>query len=399
MAKVGIAGERRGEPAAVVEEVDRGRASPEAGAPQGGDDDARAVALALPESTEPRRSRTKVALWLAAAIVVMLVAGLVGTAAYIQGRIEAGIERIDDPFASLTDRPDNGSGTDSSDRAGPAPSAAVNILVLGSDSRISAGDPTQWSYGAQRTDAIMVLQVSGDRQHAYVMSIPRDSWVDIPGHGTHKLNAAYSFGGPPLMIQTVEALTGIHIDHFAIADFESFSELTDELGGVEITMPNGMDNAGVALPPGTHTLDGEGSLAYARQRYGVPGGDFGRVQRQQNWMRSILQAAYRRDVLTDPVALVGLLETVARTVAVDEGFTIGEMRNLVLSMRSVRPEDLTFMTAPYTGTGRSPDGAQSIVLLDAARLDALCRAFAADSVASYLEVNPGAVVTLGADVP
>ncbi|KAE8765280.1 LytR family transcriptional regulator [Georgenia thermotolerans] len=337
---------------------------------------------------QQRRRRARRALLIVVGIVVVLVAGLAGVAAYLQARIDASIERIDDPFAPLTNRPDRvASG------AGP-----VNILVLGSDSRISAGEPSQWAAGAQRTDTMMVVQISGDREHAYVMSIPRDSWVEIPGHGQNKINAAYSFGGPSLMIQTVENLTGIRIDHFAIADFESFAALTDELGGVEITMPNGLDNTGVALPPGTHTLDGEQALAYARQRHGVPGGDLGRVQRQQNWMRSILQAVYRADRLADPVGLTRLLQTVGQTVAVDEGFTMGKMRNLAVSMRDIRPNDLVFMTAPNLGTGRSPDGAQSIVLLDEGRFGALCNALAADSVANYLEVNPGAVVTLGDDV-
>ncbi|MFH5824249.1 LCP family protein [Georgenia sp. AZ-5] len=341
----------------------------------------------------PKRSRgTRTALVVTLGIVLLLVAGVAGAALFVQSRINAGIERIDDPFAGLTDRP-----------AHPEPTAAgdeqpVNILILGSDSRISAGDPSQWQAGAQRTDAIMIAQVSGDRQNAFVMSIPRDSWVDVPGHGMNKINAAFSFGGPTLMIQTVEQLTGIPIDHFAIADFESFATLTDELGGVEITLPNGMDSGGVVLEPGTHLLDGEQALAYARQRYDVPGGDFGRVQRQQNWIRGIMQAAFREDVLTDPGRLMSFLQSVTRTVAVDDGFTIGDMTSLALSMRDIRPPDVTFMTAPNAGTGRSPDGAQSIVLLDDARFGALSNAFAADNVANYLEVNPGAVATLGEDV-
>ncbi|WP_205739732.1 LCP family protein [Georgenia sp. SYP-B2076] len=326
-----------------------------------------------------------------------LLAALVGAAAVLQAVISGGMERINDPFADLAERPANHVALAPPGGDAAAPAAPVTILLLGSDSRISAGDPARWEAGAQRTDAIMLVQVAGNRRSAAVMSIPRDSWVDVPGHGENKINAAYSFGGPTLMIQTVEQLTGIRIDHFAIADFESFATLTDELGGVEIPLPEGMSSGGVDLAPGMHTLDGAQALAYARQRYGLPGGDFDRVQHQQTWMRSMMKAAYRREVLTDPVALMRLLQTVSKGVAVDEGFTIGAMRDLAISMRDVRPGDLAFLTAPYMGTGRSPDGTQSIVLLDAPAFAELCQAFAADDVAGYLAAHPGAVKTLGGD--
>src|SRR5699024_10937807 len=94
----------------------------------------------------------------------------------------------------------------------------VNVLVLGTDCRISAGDPSQWQAGAQRTDAMMLVQLSADREAVTVMSIPRDSWVEISGHGYNKVNAAFSFGGPALTVATVENLTGVLIDHFAVAD-------------------------------------------------------------------------------------------------------------------------------------------------------------------------------------
>lgn len=323
-----------------------------------------------------RLSRRGQGLLIALLSVAVVIAGTLGVLGLIQHRITTQLDYIDDPFASLTDRP-----TATEPAAGTA--APMNILVLGSDSRISAGDPSDWEYGAQRTDAIMLVHISGDRESVQVMSIPRDSWVSIPGYGEAKINAAYSFGGPSLMIETIENLTGVRIDHFAIADFESFAALTDELGGVEITLPDGMDSRGVTLSPGTHTLDGEQALVYVRERYGLLRGDFDRVQRQQNWMRAIMKAAFADDVLTNPMKLTSFLETAAGAMSVDEGFGVSEMRDLALSMRDVRPGDLTFLTVPFSGTGTSDDG-QSIVILDRGGLDGLMSAVADDTSDDYV---------------
>lgn len=354
-------------------------------------------------SVEERSSSRKV-LVATLGILAFLVIAVFAGVGYVQGRLNEGIDRIEDPFAALTDRPtrdsdDGGVESDAGESEAPDNRAEpVNVLFLGSDSRISAGDPTQWEYGAQRTDAIMLAQLSGNRKNATVMSIPRDSWVDVPGHGMNKINAAFSYGGPTLMIQTVEQLTGVRIDHFAVADFESFAALTDELGGVEITLTRTLDVAGEQLGPGTHVLNGEEALTYARERYTLPGGDFSRVQRQQNWMRAILRAAFNRDVLTNPGRLMSFLETVTESLAVDENFTIGEMRDLAISARDLRPENVAFITAPYTGTGWSPDGRQSIVLLDEQTFSEVSHAFAEDTIATYLSANPGRVTRLGGDV-
>jgi len=330
------------------------------------------------------------------ALVMLLVvagAGVVGIG-YLQARLNAGIERLGDPFAALPERPVSTPRTVD----GSAVPPPVNILVLGSDSRISAGDPTRWAAGAQRTDAIMLAQVSGDRKSVTVMSIPRDSWVPIPGHGTAKINAAFSLGGPALMIETVEQLTGVRIDHFAVADFESFADLTDELGGVEITLAQPLLADGTTLQPGTHVLDGEQALAYVRERYNVAGGDFGRVQRQQNWMRAIMGAAFDREVLTNPTRLMSTLETLTGSLALDDELTISKMRDLAIGARDVRSDTVRFVTAPYVGTGWSPDGRQSIVLLDEPRLKEVSAAFAEDRIGEYLREHPDTAPALGDDV-
>ncbi|WP_136193455.1 MULTISPECIES: LCP family protein [Actinomyces] len=323
------------------------------------------------------------------AVVLVLVVGTAAGGLWLRSRLAGNIETIGDPFAAI----------DSSDRAPEqdAEDPATNILVLGSDSRISAGDPSQWEAGAQRTDAIMLVQVSGDREDVSVMSIPRDSWVDIPGYGENKINAAFSYGGPSLTIQTVEQLTGVRIDHFVVADFESFSEITDAIGGVTINLKTPQTLAGTEFATGAQLLNGEQALAYARERKSLPGGDFDRVNRQQAWMRAMVGAVLNNGILSNPGKLYSFLITVTETLAVDDGFTIDEMQSLAMALRGIHSTDINFMTVPTAGTGTSADG-QSIVLLDAEADAPLFKAFQEDSVEEFLEENPDAVTLLPATV-
>jgi LCP family protein required for cell wall assembly len=343
------------------------------------------------EDAPHRRARRRRGRWalLAAGVVVLLVAGVAIAGLVAQSRIQSRLSYITDPFAGIEDRPTT------EEPAGP--SGPLDILVLGSDSRISAGDPDQWEFGAQRTDAIMLVHIPADRGSMQIMSIPRDSWVDVPGWGMYKINAAFSFGGPSLMIQTVEQLTGVRIDHFVVADFESFAELTDELGGVEITLTEPMNTRGVDLDAGPQRMTGEQALVYVRERYSLPRGDFDRVQRQQNWLRAIMRSAFDRDVLTNPVRLTSFLETAAGAVAVDEGFSVSDMRGLALSMRDIRPGDVSFVTVPISGTGTSDDG-QSIVLLDQEPFDDLMAVVAADDDVSAYLADDEDVDRLGSEV-
>jgi LCP family protein required for cell wall assembly len=334
--------------------------------------DAPAAVGAEARHTRRRRRKGFVAAVVAGALLLVVVGG--GAAFFVvRAALDANIERIDDPFAAL----------DPETRPAPAPAkgttAPVNILVLGSDSRISAGDPSAWEFGAQRTDAIMLVHLSADRQSASAISIPRDSWVPIRGYGEAKINAAYSYGGPTLMIQTVEDLTGVRIDHFAVTDFESFTALTDTLGGVEITVPDGVGGSV------QQAMTGAEALEFTRERYALANGDFGRVQRQQAWMRAIAMKV--TEDRTDLVKMTRFLDAVTSSVTVDESLTIDKMQDMVLGARQISTNDIAFLTAPYSGTGRSADG-QSIVLLDRAAFDPLMRAVAQDGLPAYLAEHP-----------
>ena len=332
----------------------------------------------------------RIALLSVLAIFLVLTLATGGLALWVRHSIASGIEFIADPFAGIPAR-----APQQKVAAGEEP--AVNILVLGTDSRTSASDPSQWKEGAQRTDAIMIVQVSGDRKTVSVMSIPRDSWVEIPGHGQGKINAAYSYGGPSLTIHTVENLTGIHIDHFAVANFESFVALTDEIGGVRVNLKTPQTLAGKELGAGAQVLNGQQALAYTRERSSLPNGDFDRVKRQQTWMRSIVSRVLTNGTMSSPTALYSFLKTASRTVAVDESFTLNQMQSLALETRHLHSNDIAFMTVPTAGTGTSADG-QSIVTLDADADAPLFKAFAEDRVSAYLTEHPDAVELLPATV-
>lgn len=320
-------------------------------------------------------------MWISiATALAVVVTGTGATALIIRHNINAKINHVEVAFPVLPDLPDLPSpSVEPSEDAPPEP---INFLVLGSDSRASGGDPTDWQLGGQRSDVMMLVQISGDRQSVNVMSIPRDSWVPIEGHGDAKINAAFSYGGAELAISTMQNLTGVTIDHFMILDFISFEKLTDELGGVTI-----------ATSAGDRQMNGQEALAFVRNRHSLPRGDFDRVRRQQAWIKSIMAAVFDKDVLKSPAKVASLINIVLDYSAVDQGIDFDYMAGLALEVKDLRPAGVQFLTAPYTGTGRSPDG-QSIVVLDHSKLDPLMEAWANDGVAAYIAAHPDAVPKL-----
>ncbi len=227
---------------------------------------------------------------------------------------------------------------------------------------------------------IMLLHVTDDREHVYGVSIPRDTWVAIPGHGRHKINAAYSFGGPRLLVQTVESVTGVHIDHLAAIDWGGFRQLTDTLGGVDVYIPRTVHDSARkrTWEKGFHHLNGKAALDYVGQRYGLPNGDFDRVRRQQNLLRQLTAKMTARGTLRSPARLKRLLDAVVANVSVDDKFGRPEMFGLAWSLRSFSAADLAFYTVPNQGTGRA--GTQSIVVYDAAEAKRLWRLFKNEEV-------------------
>ncbi len=296
-------------------------------------------------------------------VIIVLVSGLVlglgafGVLWFLTDRYLGNVERISDPFSGLEESERPAPATPA-EKAGEAP---LTFILVGSDSR----DPAAEGPPTARSDVIMLMRISADRQHVQFISIPRDSWVPIPGYGLNKINAAYAFGGPSLLIQTVEGVTGTRIDHFAAIDFAGFKEITDALGGVDVQVAETTSQGGVTFTAGLNHLNGEEALVYVRQRKGLPGGDLDRVQRQQNYLRAILGTVFQQNMLSDLGSTDELLIALTDSISVDENLTDTEMLSLAYSLRGLNRNSLNFLTAPVAGLGR--EGSQSVVYLDTAR--------------------------------
>jgi LCP family protein required for cell wall assembly len=247
---------------------------------------------------------------------------------------------------------------------------AENILLIGVDDPAGQGGlfddlaSGTWTPGKFRSDAIMVLHISGDRKSAQLVSIPRDSFVDVPDQGRTKINASFSYGGPEELAQTVESLSDLRIDHAVVIDFQHLADMTTAMGGIDVIQPEAVTDPrnGYTWQKGPLHLEGDQAVWYVRQRYGMPRGDFDRIQRQQNVLRAMLDKTVSAGTLANPLRVTKLVTELASFVAVDDGFTPSEMRSLAISSRNIRPADMRFVTVPVTGTP-TIDGA-SVVTLD-----------------------------------
>ena len=271
--------------------------------------------------------------------------------------------------------------------------SAENILLIGVDDPAGKGglfdDLTsgEWEPGKFRSDAIMVLHVTGDRQSAQLVSIPRDSFVDVPDRGRTKINASFSDGGPQELAEVVEQFTDVRIDHAVVIDFQHLADMTTALGGVDVVVPESVTDPrnGYTWEKGPLHLEGEMAVWYVRQRYGMPRGDFDRIQRQQNVLRAMLDKVASAGTLTNPLRVTRLVTELSSFVAVDDGFTPARMRSLAISSRGIRPATMRFVTVPVTGTP-TIDGA-SVVTLDTEKTAALFDALERDRFEDWYQQN------------
>ncbi|WP_405727511.1 LCP family protein [Streptomyces sp. NBC_00028] len=313
---------------------------------------------------EPRRRAARRRHLVRTALVVGLVA-LLGLAGLGAGAVWWGTQHYGGQVARIPDafpagpRPPRPAGHD----------GGTTFLLAGVDNR--SGRPTTgsgataplWKYGAQRSDTLMLVHLSGDRRSVHVMSIPRDSWVHIEGHGSAKINAAFSWGGPPLMMRTVERLVGTRVDHFGVIDWHGFRDLTDAVGGVPVTVrEDSYDSARDRhWKAGTYVMDGADALAYVGQRHGLPGGELDRIKRQQQFLVSLVRQMRGKAGLTDPLGTVRMLDAITRTVSVDDRMSNADLRNLVFALRRLDASGTRFATAPIVRS-EMIDGQYALIL-------------------------------------
>jgi LCP family protein required for cell wall assembly len=271
----------------------------------------------------------------------------------------------------------------------PGQTKSMTFLLVGLDSRSdlpttgNAAKAQLWVYGAQRTDTIMLLHLTADMKNAYVVSIPRDTWVAIPAHGSAKINAAFSWGGPPLLIETVEQFTGVRIDHFGAIDWSGFQSLTDAVGGVTITVPNNSydPEQNRHWATGTYTMNGTTALAYVRQRYGLPNGDLDRIARQQNFLRALMAKTAGQISLTNPLGLSRVLDAVSKAVSVDDQLSNSSLRDLALGLHDLGSGNVAYVSAPL-GRFVTVDG-QDALTLDPSSTPALWKAVSTDHLPAW----------------
>ncbi|GAB2539379.1 LCP family protein [Brachybacterium huguangmaarense] len=271
-------------------------------------------------------------------------------------------------------------------QSGTAQGPGENYLLLGSDKRAPEEAEAANVHG-QRSDVMMLVHVDAAHENVYVSSFPRDLYVDIPGHGTGRINSALAYGGVPLAVQTVEQYVGVRIDHVALIDFDGIQGLVDELGGVDVMVDQSFEGDGIQFTQGLQHMDGETALVFVRQRKQLAEGDFARNRHQRALLRAIAEKIISRDTLTDPMRIQDLVSTIAPYMTVDDALTATEMVSLGFSMRGIRGTDIHYLEVPHGGPTTTSGGA-SVVATDEEAMDVFRTALKDDVMASYYSAHP-----------
>ena len=264
-----------------------------------------------------------------------------------------------------------------------ADTAGTNWLLVGSDSREGLTKAerkelhTGKDEGSQRTDTIMVIHID-DSGKPTLVSLPRDSYITIPAHialdgssvedRKNKINTAYGKGGAPLLVETIERNTGLHIDHYMEVGFKGIRDITDAVGGVNMCVPADVtdENSGLSLLAGCQELDGRNALAYVRMRYADPKGDLGRIERQQQFLSSVMKKVATPAVLLNPISMWKLVDAGTGSVNVGDADSVMDISSLAKAMRALSNGNGTLTTVPVSETDANTAAGSSVIWDDAA---------------------------------
>ena len=338
----------------------------------GSDDDADDVVEG--EQTPQGRGRTKRVLIIALVLLLVPIAAITGYGIYLGHLVTSNVQ-TENLLPALT--PDQlagkpGAPVPTGPGATPVTGKGLNFLFIGSD----AGPDRS---GA-RADVIMLAHIPEDRHNVTLIHFPRDLYVDIPGRGKDKINASFAYGGAPLLVETLQNLTGAHVDHVAKIGFDGFKNMTDAVGGVDVYVAESSSQDKYKFVAGTTMhMNGDMALEFVRSRYQLSEGDISRGQRQQEFLKSLMLKVLSGDTLTNPVKLANLVDAATKNLTVDQNLDIGATQQLALSLRNIRTYDVRFITAPFSGFATTSGGA-AIDVVDVAKMTAMGKAIAEDGL-------------------
>ena len=316
------------------------------------------------------RSRTRKALVIAGVLVLVVVLGIVAFVGYLG-------YTVNDNVAQSNLLPANRPPVTAPDGTKvPEKGTGTNFLLVGSDT--TPGD-------AGRADVIVLVHVPEDPTSIQMIHFPRDLYVDIPGHGKNKINAAYAFGREPLLVETMENLLKVRIHHVARTDFEGFKGMTDAVGGVRVYAEESSSTGPVKITKGWNNLNGEQALQFVRERKQLSEGDISRGRRQLAFVKALLLKATSPETITNPLKIAKFANAATENLVVDQDLTTGQMKDYALELKNIRGGDVVFSTAPFTGFGTTSAGA-SIDIVDKKGMADLGEALRTDTMDDYGDV-------------
>jgi LCP family protein required for cell wall assembly len=253
-----------------------------------------------------------------------------------------------------------------------------NILLVGDDHRPDGASDAQLAQlgttadgGGTSTDTMMVMHIPADGSSATLISFPRDSWVDVPGFGKNKLNAAFSLGGgnenpaggARLLISVIEGMTGLHIDHYVRVSLLGFYNIAEALGPIDVCLNNPVNDrySTLNLPAGVSTLNAQQALAFVRQRHGLPRGDLDRQVRQQYFLSVEARKILSAGTLLNPFKLGEVLDAVSGAIETDDGLNFID---LATQMKGLSADNITTATIPILGTPTINVGGSSLSIVE-----------------------------------